>query len=63
VAVVSGLVVDLRPIRNAIEQSQKLGNPATRPDVVARVIADIRAGHDAFRHARELQKLRLGGAK
>ena len=62
----SALVIDLRPVRNAVEQSQRMGMPEDRKTVVQRVLADIRAGHHAFNTARALQAQRLrlvqGGA-
>ena len=57
------LVIDLRPVRNAVEQSQKMGMPETRQAVVARVVADIRDGHHPYRVAQQLQMQRLAGAQ
>ena len=45
----SALIVKLGPVANAVEQHQRIGNPAeSRQDVVNRVLADIRAGHHAY---------------
>lgn len=53
------LVVQLRPIRNALEQAQRLGNPEPRQSIVARVVQDIREGHNPYRVAQQLQAERL----
>lgn len=56
----SALIVDLRPVRNAVEQSTRLGMPEQRQAIVQRVLADIRAGHHPYRTAQQLQAQRLG---
>ncbi len=44
----SALVVRLAPVRNAVDQSARLGMPETRQEVINRVLGDIRAGHHPY---------------
>jgi hypothetical protein len=39
---VSALLIPLHTIRHAVQQSQRMGMPETRQDVIARVLADLR---------------------
>lgn len=55
----SALVVDLRPVRNAVEQSRRLGMTEPRQAIVRRVVADIRAGHHPYRTAQLLFQQRV----
>lgn len=55
----SALVIHLRPVRNAIEQAERLGSPESRRAIVARVVDDIRQGFHPFRIAQELHAQRL----
>lgn len=41
----TGLVIDLARVRGAVQQSQRLGMPETRRDVVRRVVADAMERH------------------
>lgn len=38
----SALLIPLHTIRHAVEQSQRMGMPETRQDVIARVLHDLR---------------------
>jgi hypothetical protein len=51
----TALVIDLRPVRNAVEQAQRMGRDEPRQSIVARVVADIRDGHHPYREAQRLQ--------
>lgn len=41
----SGVVIDLGRVRNAVEQSARLGMPESRRDVVQRLVADAKERH------------------
>lgn len=55
----AAVVVPLRPIRNALEQAERLGSREPRQSIVARVLGDIHDGHHPYRVARDLQSIRL----
>lgn len=44
----SALIVCLGPVRNAVDQSARLGADESQRTVVDRVLADIRAGHHPY---------------
>lgn len=41
----NGVVVDLVRVRNAVQQSARLGMPETQQDVVRRIVADAKERH------------------
>lgn len=46
----TALIVRIGPVRNAVNQSARLGMAESRQDVVKRVLGDIRDGHHAYTH-------------
>lgn len=55
----SALIVDLRPVRNALQQLQRSGLDAARQLCVDRVVDEIRAGRSGFSVARDLMTQRM----
>jgi hypothetical protein len=58
----SALIVRLGPVRNAVDQAQRLGNPEPRESIVARIVRDIRAGHHPYRVPLQLVRPTQGSA-